>query len=340
MESRRSVIGWSAGIAAAAGGLCALLGVGRLSPWHDAWFVALFILAGSALVLLTLAGLPDLAAWLGGPIAKAKRAASRAASAPAEAASDCWLYTADGVRAPTAMSAMTIILPGTDQMQPQEEQIPSLRLVVLVACSRLGHGTQTGDLRSSFLGFLQSEKLMKLIGALAVTGPAPSWVRYASSRAGEANAVLVAADGTKVASARLDVPDGSSRYGSDPDRAMLILHIGLIWPRKPEAWAERIEMALKLPEALGVFLSDEVSLTASGKPPLQLGVKLEGLNLTSLIDIAGLERMPGGTFKSQAIGYFIADAKGKIAPIAASRMMEHVMLYGLNVEYSSSLIGL
>jgi len=63
---------------------------------------------------------------------------------------------------------------------------------------------------------------------------------------------------------------------------VLILHIGLIWPRKPEAWADCIDMALKLPEALGVFLAVEALLAASGEPPLQLGVKLEGLNLTPL----------------------------------------------------------
>ena len=91
--------------------------------------------------------------------------------------------------------------------------------MALVACTQLGSGTETGDLRSGFLRFLQGCDLMQLIEALAVTGPAPSWVRYAANRASQANAVLLAADGTNVACARLDVPDGSSRYGSDPNYA-------------------------------------------------------------------------------------------------------------------------
>jgi hypothetical protein len=51
-----------------------------------------------------------------------------------------------------------------------------------------------------------------------------------------------------------------------------------------------------------------------------------------MIDITGMESLPGGQRRSQVIGYFIADRDGSPAMAAAQRMMTDVLRYALKIE--------
>ncbi len=338
-QRRGPVIAWSgsvAGVALAAATLIATVGK---KPLSDPWFIALAAVAAAASLILLAAGLPDLAAWLSGWPAAARRASRR----PVRLVTSRWHYTSDGARAPAAMTATEIVLPGTGYMRQPGERPPWARFVVLLACSPISPDADTAQLRSRFLTFLGEPAAAGLVAALTSAGPGVSWKKWSTGRPSAFDAVLTGAgEAQAIASARLELPDGLRYHGRDTRRAALILHVeqpgngstgALRAP--PEAWAGRIQQALDLPGALAAFLSQTVGLRTSGEPPAQVGVRLEAPgDLGALVDTTGMDPLPGGHRKAQAIGYFTAARDGVPAAAAAGRMVRHVLQYALNVDPS------
>jgi hypothetical protein len=103
----------------------------------------------------------------------------------------------------------------------------------------------------------------------------------------------------------------------------------------PDVWAERITRALEVPQAFAEFLWGELHSRPWGQPPVRVAVLLEAQrDLAEMIDITSLHSLPaGGNRVKQAVGYFLADSGGSSAGDAASRMVGHVLLHDLSVDY-------
>ena len=353
METRRAVVAWSAGIAAAAGAICTLLALDlKTSPWHDVWFVIFFVLALVAFVILFAAGIPDLTTWLSGLMSRQAGRHHQEVEASSGERLEVplkdiftrrWQYFSNGVNAPTAMTAMDIVLPGTEHLGPLGEQRSLVRFVFLAACSPISPDP-TG-LWPHFRHFLDQPQVEKFVRSLTHCSAGTSWRRYATNRASVINAVLTSdGENDAVASARLELPDGTSYYGRNQNYATLILHVGLRGPDirsdappvEPAIWRHRLNDVLQIPTIFASFLSCELDLVTSGEPPALVGAKLQAMiDLTELIDISGFQQLPGGSLKRQAIGYFVADHDKGLAWEAASKMVGDVLLYALNVDENS-----
>jgi len=252
-----------------------------------------------------------------------------------------WDYTSDGQQAAAAMSAMEIVLPGTGYSLQPGERPAWVRFVVLVGCSEISPDASGPLLWSQFQGFLKQPPVTSLVNSLASDGLGLLWTRWATRSAGVVDAVLTSgAEDQAVASARLELPDGTRRQFRDPRCAVLILHFES--PRKngrpmapagPVSWNDHTLRALELPQALAAFLSRVLGLVASGSPPATLGFRLEAQrDMAELFDITGLHQLPGSRHTSQAIGYFIGNPEGRPPADAANRMITDVLRYTLQVE--------
>ena len=80
-------------------------------------------------------------------------------------------------------------------------------------------------------------------------------------------------------------------------------------------------------------MSRDLGLTIPGESPAVLAVRLDAAtDLGELIDVTGLEPLPGGRRRRQAIGYFLSSKDGSQPPDAAMRMVTDVLRYGFSIE--------
>ncbi|MHB1593321.1 MAG: hypothetical protein ACYCO9_08465 [Streptosporangiaceae bacterium] len=335
-DARRAVAGLLVAVGAVAAALAPVLG-----GHHPATLTIFVTGAVIAAVLAILVELPDLKLLLDGRLSVLGFHRSRAVSLPAPAIPGGWLYTSDGSRASAAMRAGELMLPGTGfRLEPDDRQ-PWVRFVVQIACSQIAPTLDPGQIWPLFMNFLKSQPVTSLVNGLTRPAPGIWWTRWATSSAGTVNALYTPGGEIEAAaSARLELPDGTRRYGHDERYGTLILHFEP--PQSsadrgsaagPVAWTDHMMRALELPAALDQFLNEQLGVSTSADPPAVLGFRLETPHsLTELIDITALAELPGGHHKREAIGYFIADPQGARADRAADQMISDVLLYGLQAE--------
>jgi len=214
-----------------------------------------------------------------------------------------------------------------------------VRLVVLSACGEVSVDADGKRLWAGFEAFLGRPPVVALIEAI-VGSTSLRWAQWATSRSSDIDAVLTpGSTDDAIASARLELPDGSHRFGRDARCATLVLHFEPTrlsssprLPVPPDVWEERLALALELPRALSELLSGDLGLAVSGDPPVQVVARLEAQkDLAEMIDIAGMTQLPGRPNGVQAVGYFIAGADGVPAVDAATQMMTHVLRYALSI---------
>jgi hypothetical protein len=118
---------------------------------------------------------------------------------------------------------------------------------------------------------------------------------------------------------------GESLYGRDGRAATLVLYVeprtadGQVPPPSDlHTWCQRFSLALATPRAFADFLDRDVGLATSNEPPAQLGVWLQSYQpLTVMVDIDGLQMLPGSSPSNQFIGWTFADPYGQSAAGAA-----------------------
>lgn len=192
-----------------------------------------------------------------------------------------------------------------------------------------------------FVQFLLGQPVISLVDNLTRHEKGARWTRYATNSAGVVQAVLTPGEEEEaVASARLELPDGTRRYFHDFASAVLKLQFeppaetaNSPLPAGPAVWNDRLRRALDLPHALDGFLRDQLGLATSGDPPVVLGFRFDAPHdLAELIDVTGLHELPGGQHGRQAIGYLIADPDGAPPGDVVDRAIDHVLRYGLQSE--------
>jgi hypothetical protein len=342
-DARRAV---AALLVAIAGVAAAFAGVAAAS--HPGWLIACIVIAVVAAGLAVAVELPDVRALLEGRLRLPRlgpppdRAPEvELPAAPAPVFTGRWRYTSDGHEARAAMMAMDSVMPGTGfRLQPGDRP-PWVRFIVLLPCSQIGPDTEPAQLGKDFLQFLLGQPMIPLVDKLTRHERGARWTRYATNSAGAVQAVLTPGEEEEaVASARLELPDGTRRYFHDFASAVLKLHFeppaetaNPPLPAGPDAWNDRLRWALDLPNALDGFLTDQLGLTTSGAPQVVLGFRLDAPHdLAELIDVTDLHELPGGQHGRQAIGYLIADPDGVPPADVVERAIDHVLMYGLQSE--------
>jgi hypothetical protein len=90
---------------------------------------------------------------------------------------------------------------------------------------------------------------------------------------------------------------------------------------------------LAVPRAFADFLDTDVGLATSNEPPAQLGVWLQSYQpLTVMVDIDGLQMLPGSSPSNQFIGWTFANPDGKSAAGAARDMIVQLCEYTLHLD--------
>jgi len=331
---------WSGTLAGLGIAVAALIAAVGKQPISDPGFILSLVVAAVAAVIFVVTGLPDFFAWSASVVRQTQQALQRSD----RLITDRWFYTSDGAKAPAAMSAMEIVLPGTGYRKPVGERAPWVRFIVLIGCSEISPAAGGSQLWSKLQRFLQKPPVNSLVNSLRRGDKNPVWTRWSTNSPGVIDAVLTAGDEDEaVASARLELPDGMHRQFRDQRSAMLILHFeppgpgskeeGPGQPDGPISWSEYVLRALELPQALVEFLSGVLGLSTSGVPAATLGFRLEARHdMAEIMDITDLHLLRGGRRTSQAIGYFIADSDGLPAVDAADLMITDVLRYALKAE--------
>jgi len=218
---------------------------------------------------------------------------------------------------------------------------PWIRFVALIRCSQIGPDVEPARLWSDFERFLKDQPVTSLVNGLTSPVPGVRWTRWATNSPGTIQGVLTSGEeNAAIASARLELPDGTRRHFHDSASAVLALHFeppadnrNAPFPAGPVAWTDHIKRALELPNSVNGFVSGQFGLTTSGDPPVVLGFRLDApRDLAELFDVTGLNKLPGGQHGRQAIGYFIADPDGTPAAEITNRMIDDVLRYGLQAE--------
>lgn len=336
-DVRGPVTAWSgtlAGLGVAASTVITTVGK---QPTSDPWFILFVVVAVIAALIFVVTGLPDVFTWSASVLSDTRQLLRRG-NRPI---TDCWSYTSDGAKAPAAMSAMEIVLPGTGYRKQGDQRPAWIRFVVLIGCSEITPEAGGAQLWVQFQRFLQQPPVTSLISSLSSPSKGLAWIRWATNSPGVIDAVLTSGDeDNAVASARLEVPDGMHRHFRDDHCAMLALHFEPsnkddtpVPPNGPVSWTDHILRVLELPQALAVFLADVLDLTTSAEPAATIGFRLESQHdMAEIIDITGLQLLRGGHRTSQAIGYFIASRDGSQATEATDRMITDVLRYALKAE--------
>ena len=321
--------GTLAGLAIAA---ASLIGELDKEPHSNPLFLPSIIVAVVAFVVFMLAWLSGLADWAAGPLQKLRW--------PQRLVTSRWRYTTDGGLPVLRLvsQAVNVNLPGSNFMQSQENRPPWVRFVVMTACTAVHPDVDEDELRQRFEEFLGSSPVMALVRSLTYVHEGDRWFRWAGRGSG-LDAVLAPAEGADGVAARLVLPYAVSSDWRDRKYAVMILHIEPrdqadepADPRLPKAWRERIEAALELPQALADFLTRELGRRVTGEPQAVLGVRMEAIDLTALIDITGRHPLPGGIRGSEVWCYFIGESDGAPAGEAATKMIRDTLRYALAVQ--------
>jgi hypothetical protein len=330
-------VAWSGSVAGVALAAAALIAALQKRPFADPLLIPVIVVGAVASLILIIAGVPDLASWIGGGL----RLTAGPARRPPRLETGRWAYTPDGAAAPAATTALETVLPATGYMRQAEDRPPWVRYAILLACSPVSPDFDAREARSRFMAFLEEPPVASLISDLTSVPAGAAWRKRAAHATGTFDAVLTTGtDDDAVATARLQLPDGMGHHGRDPRCATFILHAeprqdlsSPAPPADPSAWAERIDQVLQAPPALAAFLSGQLGLRVSGDPPAQAALRLETPgDIAQLIDATDLDSLPGGQHMRQAIGYFTASADGAPASQAATRMVRHVLQYGLKAD--------
>jgi hypothetical protein len=336
-DARRAVVAFLAIVAGIAATFVGVIAAGsRRSPWHSGvfvlWVVVLAIAAGLALV----AAVPDFAEWLGG-LAHSMTSATRR---PRRLITDRWHYSSDGMQHPASVAVQELGLPGTGYRLQPGDRPAWTRFVFLVPCSPIASDADGGQLWASFKAFL-APLTGFVVGPPYAAGPDMAWVQWSTNRASAIDAILAPdAQGDGLGAARLELPDSQPRLGRDPRFAILIVHIErtrkdsrALRSQAPPSWEDRIAQGLGLASAFAGLMSEDVGLKTYADPPIHVAVRLEPReDMAEMIDIAGMEQLPGRPNGRQAIGYFTSGRDGVPARQAAQRMVTDVLRYALSVQ--------
>jgi hypothetical protein len=259
---------------------------------------------------------------------------------PVPLVTDRWLYASWDQRAAAAMNLLDFHMSGANHNQRPTDFQAWVRVLAVVKCSPMGPDIEGKQLWSWLEQFLTQPPVDGIVSALTVPGEGLRWTRWATSFASTVDAMLtLGAEDEAVASARLDLPD-HTRHRIESDSALLMLNFeparngGEALPAfKPDTWDDLIRQALEIPGSLAEFLSRDLSLIIPGESPAVLAVRLDAAtDLGELIDVTGLEPLPGGRLRRQAIGYFLSSKDGSQPPDAAKRMVTDVLRYGFSIE--------
>jgi hypothetical protein len=337
VEDRRgALLGAGSALVGAAGTLLALV-------HHKPWLTGLLIVV---LVIGILAILVALASYVGRSINDLHPKPKRKPAPPFTAR---WRYTSDGAEAIGAMNATqkTVNHPGylLSYMEPRQKIV----LAILVPCDPLTDAPPTTAIVKAFLELLSDEVIGELTAMLGASGEGLAWHSYGTN--GVLNNLAILARSTEeevapAAAAILNLNDASVHYQhfQDRQRAELIL---LIEPRleSPLTLAQLhswLTDALKVSDALGAFLADEVRVSTYADPEVQVGVLLEGRqDLWDLIDPGDVQSSPG-TGKSRTFAlHLLADRAGSEPGQAVLDAMRGLCDYGLHIHgYESQLDAL
>jgi hypothetical protein len=343
-DARRTVAGLLIAIAGVTAGFAGVAGTS-----HPGWLITCIVIAAVATAVAVVVEFPDVKMLLDGRLRIPRLRRSRAVPPPAPSPPapspvilDTWQYTSDGQKARAAMMATEQGMPGTGSRLLSGNRPAWIRFVVLIPCSQIGPETEPGQLWAEFERFLKNQPVTSLVNSLTRPVSGVRWMRWAPGSAGNIQAVYTPGQEEEaMASARLMLPDGSLRFtASGTASAVLILHFeppvgsrDAPLPAGPVAWTEHMMRALELPSALNRLLTHQFGLTTSGDLQVVLGFRLEApSDLTEIIDITDLTKLPGGQHGRQAIGYFIADSAGARSAEVVKRMINHVLIYALQAE--------
>ena len=242
------------------------------------------------------------------------------------------------------LSHISMSHPGYGVRQSHEAP-PLVKIGMLVACQPIDLASSGTALRAKFLTFLNSSAVRTLVAALTDVEPGMSWKNLAGHGPRTLEAALTAGgnpmDGVPTASALFLPPTaGESLYGRDGRAATLILYMeprtadGRVPPASDLAtWSRRFTLALAVPRAFADFLHGDLGLATSNDPPAQLGVWLESYQpLTVMVDIDGLQMLPGSSPSNQFIGWTFADSDGKPAAETARDLIVQLCEYALHLD--------
>jgi hypothetical protein len=265
---------------------------------------------------------------------------------PTPTVTDRWFYTSDGGKVPALMGLThtSMFHPGYSGRQPQETP-PSVKIGMLVACQPIDPAFSGTEMRAKFIALLNSSAVRSLIKELTDLKPGMSWKNLAGHGPRTLEAALTGSenpmDGVPAASALFLPPTaGESLYGRNGKSATLILYVeprtadGEVPPASDLAsWSRRLALALAMPGPFAAFLDDALGLATSNDPPAQLGVWLQSHQpLTVMVNIDGLEMLPGSSPPNQFIGWTFADPDGKSAAGVARDLIVQLCEYTLHLD--------
>jgi hypothetical protein len=272
--------------------------------------------------------------------------ADLATATPGPAITSQWQQTSDGGQVPDLMRLThTVMLhPGYGGRQTQDTP-PSVKIGMLVACQPIDPAASGTELRARFAALLETGVVRTLIASLTHVAPGMSWKNLAGNGPRTLEAALTAGDdalnGVPVASALLLPPvAGESLYGRNGRSATLILYIepqtadGQVPPASGlEAWYERFDLAMAVPNAFAGFLAKDLGLGTSDDPPAQLGIWLQSNDrLTGMVDTRGLRTLPGSSPSNQFIGWTFATPRGRSGKDTARDLLSQLCEYTLHLD--------
>jgi hypothetical protein len=256
-----------------------------------------------------------------------------------------WYATLSGHEATSLARMMQIVMSHHGYMRPNGTEPPSVRIGLAVPSGPVSPTAGASAMRTRFTDFLHTSTITDTIRAITHPSQDTSWSRQAGNGAATLEASLTragaGAEQAPVAAAKLLLPEtGHQRYGGDPERALLILHIE---PRNHDGqpaipaglatWYQLVLRSLAAGRSLASFLTGELNLPAAVTPPAQAGLWLKANgSLTDLIDPGGLQRLAGGASSTEISVYAIADASGKPARDTAVELLSYICEYGLRLD--------
>lgn len=197
---------------------------------------------------------------------------------------------------------------------------PSLRIGLHVKCSPIAPSNpSTSEIRRAYLRTLDHAAIANLVNSLS-DEEGLVWTPWDSSGRDNHGAVFGRGDQDDTAPtawARILLPDPArSSFWRDPQSADFVLHIE---PRERNGqpaparglpdWHRLFAQALSLPDVIASsLLSGELALNTPEEPSTKAAVWLTAPHdLTELVDISGLRRLPGSYISSWFHGYAVAD---------------------------------
>jgi hypothetical protein len=332
-QHRVAVVAWSGAVAGAAIAAAALFAGSLKHPFATPWLVSLVVIGAVAFLILVAAGIPDVTAW----ITDGFELVLHRERHP-ELEMTRWCYTSEGMSVPGGFAALEVAVPGSNDMVWSENPRPVIRYAILLGCGSIGTEFDVRGARDRFLRFLAEPPVLDLINALTTVPDDASWSKRATHDSAF-DAILTRDDDEVIVSARLELPDGTHRFGRNTRAAIFIIHVEASNDNdsciKTQwlGWVDRIADLLRAVPYAAQLLSDQMGLEVSAELSPTVAVRLETpKDLSQLIGTAGLDALAGKQHLRQAIGYFIASSGGCLPQEAAEQMVQHVLRYALQAD--------